>query len=914
MRFVIGGNLARSFSNAFSSAKTSLTGLKNETRQTQKTLDQLGREFRQGKISEDQFRTSTERLTRELGRLERAQKRVGSLKTTFSEGATKVRHAAGIAAVGTAAVATGLAYNSLNEAGDFESQMTKVGVKAEASRAEMDKLRESALYLGAETSLSSSQVAVAMDELAAKGFNTNKILSAMPGIIAAAEASGEDLGLTSEVVTSALNAFELQAGKANHVADVMAMSANRTAAGVADLGYSFKYAAPVAKTLGITLEELAASTGILVDKGLSGEQAGTSLRMALSRLAKPPKEAKKALDKLGISVVDKNKKFKSMAQLSEEWGKSTKKLTQTQKVQYAAAIFGVEAASGMLNLFSGGPEKINEMTKALENSSGAAATAAKAMKDNYSGSLEQLSGAIESAQIKYATPILPVLKEVFNGINASLTANLGGIEAAGERTARALSQIFEPLTAPIEKPVLTQDIRHDPEMFKQYQKDLANYAKFGGMDFGDKVVYMLDEAAVKIEKWLSGSGGDSMNKIFTKLGEIAAKAWLAAFEGTVKSTGSNLVQGNFAAAAGMGTLAWIMGGGALVRGAWGAGKWGYDKIKGRKPPAAATTVPTTPSSKTGSRSDKHSGNSSAKKQLVESKTTKAAGKSVVKDGSKQFFKRTLGPLGQLMLINELTNATDEVADWAFGHKKGSSKPKKLFSNPFDFTPERYTDTRVGAIPKLFGFGGPKEENKQTVVRSHRRTVAAAQPPIQNATVQNNKSVDTSGVNAAMQSLLPQIQLATKNFSSLAMYSGQASNQLVGPVTELSNNAKVAAFNFSLLTMYAGQASGQIAGSAFDLSNNIKSATFNFSVLTMYSGQASGWIAGAFWDIKTKAGSVAHNLDILTGYAGQASGWLGSLNGIQSAGERVIKALNNLERRINNIQLPSVNTKRVSYDG
>nr|WGE08497.1 phage tail tape measure protein [Bacillus subtilis] len=66
------------------------------------------------------------------------------------------------------------------------------------------------LDLGATTSKSASEVAEAMTELATKGFDANQVIAAMPGIIKAAEASGEDLALTSDTVTSALNAFGME--------------------------------------------------------------------------------------------------------------------------------------------------------------------------------------------------------------------------------------------------------------------------------------------------------------------------------------------------------------------------------------------------------------------------------------------------------------------------------------------------------------------------------------------------------------------------------------------------------------------------------------------------------------------------------------------------------------------------------
>jgi TP901 family phage tail tape measure protein len=802
MHFQIGGKLESSFSNVFSKATRSLGDLKQESRQTQRALDQLGNDFRKGKIHQTQYAESTERLTRELKQLEHAQNRINSFNTTVGNGFNTVKATAGIAAIATAAAGTAVAFKTMDTAGSFQQQMTKVGVKAESTTAELKSLNDTALTLGANSSLSASEVAIAMDELAAKGFNANKIVGAMPGIIAAAESSGEDLALTSDVVTSALNAFELQAEQANHVADVMAMSANRTAAGIKDLGYSFKYAAPIAKTLGISLEELAASTGIMVDKGLSGEQAGTSLRMSLIRLTDAPKEAQKAMKKLNFTAIDSKGKFKSLAQITRDWNKSTKGLTDAQKVQNAATVFGTEAATGMLNLFSSGPEKIDEMTKALENSTGAAAEAAKAMKDNYAGSLEELGGSIETAQIKFATPILPVFQELFDGIGATLDEKSNVFERAGQRVAAGLNDIFDPFsTQRPELPAFAQnaDSELKREQLSKYQTELDKYNKFSGMDFGDKIVYSLDEATVKIEEWLSGPGGDSMNKIFVKLGEIAGKAWLGAFTDTVTSAGSNIADGNIPAALGLGTLAWMMGGGLLVKGAWGAGKWGLDKVKGAKggpkpvvTPATNTPVKTT-APKTGGK--------------VVNFPNKAGG--AVSKGGSGVFKKVLGPLGTLLAIDQGTNWINSSMDWAFGHKEGGIKPGGIFNNPL--TTEKWADSKTGAVPEwfkaTFGFGN---------------TAKAASIPV------------------------PDNRPHTRPT----------------PLFE----------------------------------------------------KAPTQVGNSFNEMKSSADKVKTNLDQLTTQADQASGWLSSLKNIQSAGQKVVKALENLETKINNVQLPVVKSKRVSYDG
>ncbi|MDX8367785.1 phage tail tape measure protein [Cytobacillus sp. IB215665] len=757
------------------------------------------------------------------------------MKSSFSSSVSTVKATAGIAAVGTAAVATSVAFNSMNKAANFESQMTKAGVIAGASSSELKKLSDEALKLGATSSLSASEVSVAMTELGAKGMDTNKIIAAMPGILAAAEASGEDLAMTSDVVTSALNAFELKASDANHVADVMAMSANKTAAGVMDLGYSFKYSAPLAKTVGISLEELAAVTGIMVDKGLSGEQAGTALRMSLSRLADPPKEASTALDKLNISVTDSQGEFKSLAEIAGDWNKATKDLTQTQKVQYATTVFGTEAATGMLNIFSAGPDKINQMTTALVNSEGSAMDAAKAMKDNYGGALEELKGSIESAQIKFSSPILPVFQDLFSGLSAGIDGKSSEIEKAGQKLAAGLSDIFEPFSVqmPVKPEFNANDMRMiDGQSFHsqamaQYEEDLKKFNKYKDMDFSDKFVYMLDETMGKTESWLSGSGGESMNKIFSQLGEMAAKSWASAFTGAVKSSASNLMEGNVAAAAGTGFAAWMLGGGLMVKGAKGATKWGLDKLskKGsnkKMVKAQRAVLPT--STPEGSRMSRHKGKQASVKSLVPQGSKKAIAQVPAKGG----------------------NALKWLGKSALGVAKKAVLPVALAAEAYNiFKSKDKAKTAVQAGSGIAGgIGGAK-------------------------------------AGAALG-------------TALAPGIGSIIGGIVGGL--------------------GGYVGGKFfGGKAVDKTRQASQAAPTSSSNAVAALPDTKALEGSFKDIKTNADKVKDNLELLTMWTGQASGWLASLKNIQTAGDRVVEALNNLETRINNIELPKVQSKRVSFN-
>ncbi|MER2121863.1 MAG: phage tail tape measure protein [Solibacillus sp.] len=374
----IKGAIGSTFTEAFRKANHGLVDLKGEARAVQRELDRLGQDFRQGKIHQSQYTEETQKLGSELKSLERemkdatsAQKRfaqetatakrqmeeqalaakarnkalVADLQAGVGNAVGRTRAVATIVGVGTAAAATATAIQSINVAADFEAQLSKVAAKADASKEEMLALRQTALELGASTSLSAPETALAMDELAAGGMDVNAIIAAMPGIIAGAEASGEDLSLVSNTVSSALSIWGLKAEEASRVSDVLAEAANRSAASVEDMSFAFKYAGAPAANLGKTLEETAAAVAIITNNGIDGSTAGTALRAGLLALNNPVKSQQKMMDKYGISVHDSSDEMLSMSGVIRELQDSLQGMSEAEQTAILAKLVGTEAVS-----------------------------------------------------------------------------------------------------------------------------------------------------------------------------------------------------------------------------------------------------------------------------------------------------------------------------------------------------------------------------------------------------------------------------------------------------------------------------------------------------------------------------------------------------------------------------------------
>lgn len=344
---------------------------------------------------------------------------------TFEEKSNSMTTAVGKVMQGTGAAMTkyittpliGVGVAAAKVGGDFEAQMSRVKAISGATGDTFEQMKQQAIDLGAKTAFSAKESAAGMENLASAGFSAQEIMKAMPGLLDLAAVSGGDVALASENTATALRGFGLEASEAGHVADVFARAAADTNAEVGDMGEALKYVAPVANSMGISLEETAAAIGIMSDAGIKGSQAGTTLRGALSRLASPTKAMQDTMDNLGVSFYDADGKMKPLKTQVELLKKAFEGLTPEQQQNALVTLYGQESLSGMMALIDKGPDSLGKLTKSLKDSDGAADDMARTMQDNMNSSIEQMFGAFESAAIVIQKILAPSIKKVADAIS-----------------------------------------------------------------------------------------------------------------------------------------------------------------------------------------------------------------------------------------------------------------------------------------------------------------------------------------------------------------------------------------------------------------------------------------------------------------------------------------------------------------
>lgn len=321
----------------------------------------------------------------------------------------------GGAIVGTALTAGGLAAATglgvaISKAANFEAQIDSVGAVSQASAGQMDQLSDAALRIGKDTAFSAGEAAGAMEILAANGLTVEQILGgAADATVALAAAGGTDLAVAADVASTAMKVWNLEGEQMEDVVNRVAGAANVSRFGVEDMSLAIAQGAGVASAFGVSMEDFTTAIAGTADMFASGSDAGTSFKQMMLRLVNPIGAGKEAIAQYGLEFRDANGKLKDFAGISDELRDKLGGLTDAQREQAMAAIFGSDAIRAATGLYKLGGDAFREMSDTMGNTD--AQAIAKQRMDNLNGAIEQLKGSFEVIAIQIGMVFLPILAE-----------------------------------------------------------------------------------------------------------------------------------------------------------------------------------------------------------------------------------------------------------------------------------------------------------------------------------------------------------------------------------------------------------------------------------------------------------------------------------------------------------------------
>lgn len=435
----------------------------------------------------------------DLGTLVQHKTSIDSLKSSIGElgdAFTKLATAAGAAltAAGGYVVSVG---------SKFEASMSKVQALSGATGEDFDKLSAAAKEMGASTSKTASQAADALGYMALAGWKTEQMLGGLEPILRASEAGGMDLARCSDLVTDSMSAMGIAVEDLGHYLDVVAKAQSSSNTSMEQLLEAYVNVGGSLRNLNVDIEESATLLGTLANRGKKGAEAGTALSSIIVNLIGANKNAKTAMDELGISAWDSNGNFIGLKETLELLGDTLENLNNDElENNFVAKIGGKTQLDTLQALLSGVNEEYDDLFETLNDCAGASEDAAKTMQQNLTGSMTMFGSALEGVGIEiYESFKEPLTKAVDEGTDmlSGLVSRISDGDLSG--TVEKIAQSFGKLVLSVEDFAINDGL-----------PALLNFLEFLGNN-GDAVVSVLKGVAMYV-------AADKLAKPLTSLGAV----------------------------------------------------------------------------------------------------------------------------------------------------------------------------------------------------------------------------------------------------------------------------------------------------------------------------------------------------------------------------------------------------------
>lgn len=523
-------------------------------------LQTLGSELSAAGVNTANLSAENERLAKTYDKVKKSQEELAKVNTALEQNNTSIRNTktqlAGV--IGTAAALGAAIYaGPVKKSRELEAQMSTVKAISNATTKDMTRLTDMAKHMGATTQFTAVEAGKALEYMAMAGWKTDQMLGGLPGIMNLAAASGEDLGQVSDIVTDALTAFNMTADQSGRFADVLAQASSNANTNVSMMGATFQKVAPVAGTLGYSVEDMSLGIGLMANASVKAETAGTSLKTALANMAKPTKQMQAYMDKYGISLTNADGSMKTFREVIDNLRSSLGGLSKTEKTAAATAIFGKESFAGMLAIVNASDADFKKVSDAVNNAAGAAERMAAIKLDNLEGDVTLLKSATDGLQTAIGDALLPTFRagtqqltkfvsnltefinanpelvrtivKVTAGLlafkAAALTAKLGFLELkGGVLTIQKVMALFKGKTAlaGVEAVGFAEKVKGVAKSVTGYFGGIGSAAGGVGRAFGQ--MFSGTKIGGAFSK-IGGAAGGVFSKLFSGMGGVATRAF-----------------------------------------------------------------------------------------------------------------------------------------------------------------------------------------------------------------------------------------------------------------------------------------------------------------------------------------------------------------------------------------------------
>lgn len=360
-------------------------------------------------------------------------KRVGQKMTTIGKDMT-TKITAPIAAVSAVAI---------KKFADVDKTMQLTNSTMGNTAKEANLLNKAMKSAAASSTYGMNDAATATLNFARAGLSAQQAADALAPAMALAAGEGGELDTVSSGLVATINGFHDGFDQASQYADVFANACNNSALDVNSLSEAMSVAAPVFASAGYNVQDAALYMGVMANNGIDANKAANSLKTGLSRLVSPAKDGAAMMEKLGISVTNSDGSLKDSVQIQAELSAAFGKLSESEQIAAASAIFGKNQMAPWLALINTAPGEVAKLNTAL-GESGTAMEMQASMMSGFGGSLEQLKSGLDVLATSFGEALAPTIQKVVGWLQ-TLIDWFNGLSPQAQTTIATIAMIVAAL-------------------------------------------------------------------------------------------------------------------------------------------------------------------------------------------------------------------------------------------------------------------------------------------------------------------------------------------------------------------------------------------------------------------------------------------------------------------------------------
>ena len=302
-----------------------------------------------------------------------------------------------------------------------------------------EEVTDAAVNFAKEFGLPIRQVIDSMRVFAQQGLMQSEVIDRTRTSMLAANVTTLTTTDATEAITAAMKVYGQEGQSTVRFLDAWSEVEARHAITSADLANALKKSAAVAKTSGVTFDEL---NGIIAGIGetsrQTGKEIGTSLRFIFRRLTS--QKAPKELAKIGVPVIAETGELRSGFEILNDLAGAWETLNSAQKLNIATAIGGRRHYNSLIILMDHWKDALETSVHSV-NSKGAAERRNFIVMDTYAKKIQQVRGAITELQVQFGKFALPVAKGLIDSFRF-LIETIANIPPGIKIAALAIAGLF----------------------------------------------------------------------------------------------------------------------------------------------------------------------------------------------------------------------------------------------------------------------------------------------------------------------------------------------------------------------------------------------------------------------------------------------------------------------------------------